>query len=310
MMTPQDIREKQFERAVLNGYASTSVDEFMEEIAVEYAALCKEISTQRKKMKILVDEIEKYRASDGAMRMALLQAQKTCDELTAAAQKTAQSTLEAAQNEANALIAKATADSESILASAQRQYDEIVGSIAAAADQEEARLAEAKRSSAQFIENMCKLCTRQLQYFEAFASIVPSVTVEDADASDSVKIPEEPAEKAAITETPAPVTEEAESIEDPEAEVKSTEEPEPEAEAESIEEPEPETEAESAEEPESAIDAVTPTESSEVDLPEEEDSLANFMSTFLSVKEEEPSEVDDATKQFNFDDLNGLNFGR
>lgn len=302
MLTPQNIREKQFERAVLNGYASSSVDEFMEEIAVEYAALCKEISTQRKKMKVLVDEIEKYRASDSAMRMALLQAQKTCDELTAAAQKTAQSTIEAAQNEADALLTKAKTDGQAILDSAQQQYDEIVGGISAKADQEEARLAEAKCSSAQFIENMRKLCTRQLQYFEAFSSIVPLAGTDEPATADPV----EPAAPSV-----AEVSVAAEESEVPEAapETEPSALVAPAAEPETPTEKESEVPEEAPEEPE--VPEATP-EAAPSAPAEDMDSLANFMNTYLSAKEEPApeTEADDATKRFNFDDLNGLNFGR
>ncbi len=305
MLTPQNIREKQFERAVLNGYASSSVDEFMEEIAVEYAALCKEISTQRKKMKVLVDEIEKYRASDSAMRMALLQAQKTCDELTAAAQKTAQSTIEAAQNEADALLTKAKTDGQAILDSAQQQYDEIVGGISAKADQEEARLAEAKRSSAQFIENMCKLCTRQLQYFEAFSSAVPLAGADEPTTAD----PAEPAAPS-VAEVSAPVVA-AEEPEVPETtpEAAPSAPVAPVAEPETPAEKEPEVPEEAPEEPE--VSEATPEAASSAPA-EDMDSLSNFMNTYLSAKDEPApeTEADDATKRFNFDDLNGLNFGR
>ncbi|MGI6013294.1 MAG: DivIVA domain-containing protein [Oscillospiraceae bacterium] len=304
MMTPQDIREKQFERAMLNGYSSTSVDEFMEEIAVEYAALCKEISTQRKKMKVLVDEIEKYRASDGAMRMALLQAQKTCEELTDSAQKTAQATLSAAQSEADAIRAQATADSEAILASAQKQYDEIVGGIHAAAEREEVRLSEAKRSSAQFIANMRNLCTRQLQYFEAFASVVPAADAEDS-APVEINIPEGsavPVEEPAVTEDSVPVVEEPEAIEKPVPVIE---------ESETADESDPAKADESSEE--SSLDEIL---SDQVDdrsaepLSPEENPLAGLMDGLLHTEEADASDLDDATKKFNFDDLKGLNFGR
>ena len=303
MMTPQDIREKQFERAMLNGYASTSVDEFMEEIAAEYAALCREISTQRKKMKVLVDEIEKYRASDGAMRMALLQAQKTCEELTQEAQKTAQSTLEAAQSEAEAIRKQATVDSETILASAQKQYDEIVGGIHAAAEREEARLAEAKRSSAQFIANMRNLCTRQLQYFEAFSSVVPTTD----ELENSIPIQADSNEKSEVsieapetTESSLHTVENSEVLETPDIEdSKMTETPDSMI-----------GDVHSEETSTDEISVLQEDQTSSDPLLTDENPLAGLMDELLHPEEDLSSEVDDATKKFNLMTSKGLNFGR
>ena len=42
MMTPQDIREKTFEKAVFGGYDMGQVDDFMEAAASDLAALQKE----------------------------------------------------------------------------------------------------------------------------------------------------------------------------------------------------------------------------------------------------------------------------
>ena len=43
---------------------------------------------------------------------------------------------------------------------------------------------------------------------------------------------------------------------------------------------------------------------------EEEDSLSQLMNTLFSGENEAPEGNEDTTKRFNFDDLNGLNFGR
>ena len=43
MLTPQNFREKTFERAVFGGYDMGAVDDFLEEAANDYAAVAKEI---------------------------------------------------------------------------------------------------------------------------------------------------------------------------------------------------------------------------------------------------------------------------
>ena len=55
MMTPQEIREKTFDKALLGGYDMGAVDRFLEEIASELTLLQKENATLKGKMKVLVD---------------------------------------------------------------------------------------------------------------------------------------------------------------------------------------------------------------------------------------------------------------
>ena len=66
MITAQDIRERTFERARINGYEPASVDDFLDQLAEEVAASQKENSVLKAKMKVLVDKIEEYRANEEA----------------------------------------------------------------------------------------------------------------------------------------------------------------------------------------------------------------------------------------------------
>ena len=75
-MTPQDIKEKTFEKALVGGYDMGSVDDFLEKVAADLTASQKEISVLKAKMKVLVDKIEEYRANEDALNRALLSAQK------------------------------------------------------------------------------------------------------------------------------------------------------------------------------------------------------------------------------------------
>ena len=76
MITAQDIRERTFERARINGYDPASVDDFLDQLAEEVAASQKENSVLKQKMKVLVDKIEEYRGNEEALNLALLSAQK------------------------------------------------------------------------------------------------------------------------------------------------------------------------------------------------------------------------------------------
>ena len=66
-MTPQDIREKTFEKAMFGGYDMAAVQNYQEEVATELANAQKEVAVLKGKMKVLVDKIEEYRASEDAI---------------------------------------------------------------------------------------------------------------------------------------------------------------------------------------------------------------------------------------------------
>ena len=66
MTTPQEIREKSFDKArsMFGGYDMATIDEYLEELANDFEALQKENVVLKSKMKVLVDKIEEYRTND------------------------------------------------------------------------------------------------------------------------------------------------------------------------------------------------------------------------------------------------------
>lgn len=183
MMTPQDIREKGFEKAVFGGYDAGSVDNFLDNVAADFAAALKENSVLKSKMKILVDKIEEYRATEDAMRLALLSAQKLGTQI---------------QNEAKEA-------SENMINEAQIQADTIVGGAKREVKGEEQKLIEAKRASAQFIENMRLLCTKQLDFLDALGEtkVMESVYApsEPEPVPEPAPVPEFEAEEDKVDDT-------------------------------------------------------------------------------------------------------------
>lgn len=185
-MTPQDIREKTFEKAVFGGYDMGAVDDFMEETAACIEALQKENTVLKSKMKVLVDKIEEYRASEDAMRLTLLSAQKLSAQIETEARAKAEKTLRDANEAAAAKL----------------------GSLQGETAREEARLMEAKTSCAKFFEDARALCNRQLDYLDRITDILPGAAKrDDAVIDDAVKsiedsvsrIPDEPAPQIDIT---------------------------------------------------------------------------------------------------------------
>ena len=142
MITPQDIKEKTFEKALFGGYDMAAVDSFLEEISSDLALLQKENATLKGKMKVLVDKVEEYRGNEDALRMAVVSAQRLGNIIE-----------RESKEKAEALVADATAEADRITREARVEVE-----------MEKARLDEAKKTSAQFVENMELLCNRQLGF--------------------------------------------------------------------------------------------------------------------------------------------------
>jgi cell division initiation protein len=106
MLTPQEITEKVFVKAVFGGYDMTGVDNFLEAVAADYTALYKENAILKGKLKVLVEKVEEYRSTEDAMRMALLTAQRMGEEITVEANKLKEETLRNAEKMAKTKLAE------------------------------------------------------------------------------------------------------------------------------------------------------------------------------------------------------------
>ena len=71
MLTPQEVSNHAFAKAVMGGYNMAMVDEFLDELTDDYTSLYKENAALKAKMKVLVDKVEEYRSTEDAMRAAL-----------------------------------------------------------------------------------------------------------------------------------------------------------------------------------------------------------------------------------------------
>ena len=179
MITSQDIREKGFEKAVFGGYDMGQVDAFHEEIAIDIENIQKENVVLKSKMKVLVSKIEEYRTSEDALQMAIVSAQKMGCMIE-----------KESKEKSEALIVTAQADAQRITREAQLEVE-----------MELAKLSEAKRTSAQFIENMRLLCQKQMDFLASvgesgFLKTEDMPAEESAEMSETVKSIEETVARA------------------------------------------------------------------------------------------------------------------
>ena len=215
-MTPQDIREKVLEKAVVGGYAIAAVDQFREEVAVALAEGQKESAVLKGKMKVLVDKIEDYRSTEDAMRLALVQAQKVAKQLT-----------EDAKAQAAQIVAEAEAYAAKTRAEADAYSHQVIGGLQQAKADEEERLLLAKAASAKFMQDARALCVEQLNYLDTMsaASGKPAPAPAGPKTAEPAPVVEEPA-----VEEPAPVSNSdvQETIRSIESSVANSDEEEPE----------------------------------------------------------------------------------
>ena len=74
MLTPQEVSARSFTKSVMGGYNMTMVDEFLDELTDDYTSLYKENASLKAKLKVLVEKVEEYRATEDSMRVTLLAA--------------------------------------------------------------------------------------------------------------------------------------------------------------------------------------------------------------------------------------------
>lgn len=158
MITPQEIQNRKFEKAVFGGYDMAGIDEFLDELIPDYTALYKETMTLKNKMKILVDKIEEYRSVDEEMRKALYSAQVAAKE-----------TVQKAQAQAGQALAQAQAEAARIIDGARAEADGRVADMKQAVVAEEMRLHEAKAAASEYAATMIDILQRNITVIEKIA---------------------------------------------------------------------------------------------------------------------------------------------
>ena len=90
MLTPLDIENKRFSKQMMNGYSVEEVDEFLDEIGVDYAKKNKELLEVSKKVEDLNKDLERYRSLEDTLQNTLVMAQSTAEEVKNVAKQQAE----------------------------------------------------------------------------------------------------------------------------------------------------------------------------------------------------------------------------
>ena len=111
MITPLDIENKRFAKQMMNGYSVEEVDDFLDELTVDYSKNYKELTELRNKVEELNNSLVQYKAIESTLQNTLVMAQTTAEEVKNVAKQKADQIVEEAK------------------ASAQKQVDDLNNEI-------------------------------------------------------------------------------------------------------------------------------------------------------------------------------------
>ncbi len=99
MLTPLDIENKRFSRT-LKGYNVDEVDDFLDQLTIDYEKIYKENSELREQIEENKKDLEHYKNVEKTLQNTLVMAQTTADDIKANAQERANQIIRDAQSEA------------------------------------------------------------------------------------------------------------------------------------------------------------------------------------------------------------------
>ena len=81
MITPLDIENKKFSKQMMNGYNVEEVDDFLDDLTVDYSKNYKEITELRSKVEELNKSLEHYKTIETTLQNTLVMAQTTAEDI-------------------------------------------------------------------------------------------------------------------------------------------------------------------------------------------------------------------------------------
>jgi len=198
MLTPQEVSARSFTKTMMGGYNMTMVDEFLDELTDDYTSLFKENAALKAKMKVLVEKVEEYRATEDSMRATLLTAQRMADSI-----------VKEAEEKRDTILKQGEAAAREKLEGYRKEAEQCVK-----------RLQRLQQESQRFAAERKALCEKELRFLEEFPNApleteAENIAVEEieekilaaeqaAEAAPAAAAPEAPAAAApAAPEAPA-----------------------------------------------------------------------------------------------------------
>lgn len=104
MITPLDIENKKFSKQMMNGYSVEEVDDFLDELTLDYAQNYKDVAELKTKIDKLEKDLEHYKMIEATLQNTLVMAQTAADDMKNLAKKEAEQIINEAQAEAKQAV--------------------------------------------------------------------------------------------------------------------------------------------------------------------------------------------------------------
>lgn len=121
MITPLDIENKKFAKQMVNGYSVDEVDDFLDDLTVEYEKMFKENSEYKSQVEKLKEDMEHYKAIETTLQSTLVMAQTTAEEVKKVAKEQAEQII----NEAKINAQKEVDSLTNQIAIKQKELDDV-----------------------------------------------------------------------------------------------------------------------------------------------------------------------------------------
>lgn len=197
MLTPQEAEAHVFPKASFGGYSMQQVDLFLDTLIEDYRTLYQENVAVKNKLKILVDKIEEYRATEDAMRITLHSAQKTAEALVREGEAQKQAIIDQAVEEVRLKSEEARAQMASEEAVVQAQLDETKKRLA----DEQTRLQAARAATTAYLTKLKDLYTHEIEFLGTLSTMTAADAAPVADPTPAEE--PAPAEEVAAQENAA-----------------------------------------------------------------------------------------------------------
>lgn len=205
MLTPQEAESHVFPKSSFGGYNMLQVDTFLDSLIEDYRTLYQENTSLKNKMKLLVEKVEEYRATEDAMRMTLHSAQKMADAMVkeGEAQKQAaiDQTVAAVEERSREVRGQMEQEEQAMLAHLEQ--------VRANLENEQARLDAARAATTAYIGQLKNLYTKQIQYIGSLSNL----TAASVQATAAAKAADKPVTEPVVTVPPEQQEEVAQDIE-------------------------------------------------------------------------------------------------
>lgn len=121
MYTPLDIENKKFSKQMVNGYNVEEVDEFLDQLTVEFERKCRDIADLERQVENLEKDMVHYKTIENTLQDTLVIAQSAADEVRNTAKAQAEQIIRDAEGTAKQSAEQLNQE----VATKKRELDEI-----------------------------------------------------------------------------------------------------------------------------------------------------------------------------------------